>query len=837
MVSRVVKIQRIGRGRLGRLRALRRFQAFRENCANRIKGFYFVWQAKKLLRIYRAEHAQKCALKLQCMYRIRLARLRVKAARFRFHNLMALKIGRVARGHLGRRRFSGIKSRSRQVFQDLTAAIMRDLALVRQGKRITLESIDNAAFASEWGLLECALLNLLGTNRRDFALDIATELVQRYPDFTIGRFVLQCALFLTWTCSGNTEHVKEDYLEEFVGILYHNKKQTQAHGGETPVDAYSRALPREQQADKTACFDKTMDEIEYMYFRNAFLRHGKSSAALASMAACALMRLPPENFAVEGDGEGKEEDEENSGVTLAERRRRVQLARVRRLLEQSRIVNSAAPAEGNSRLKVFDCLFSARHRVIRRQENTVFTKCRMLGLEGFSQLHRQTQLNLKDSLVLNVEVVQAGGMIILRDGGGGGRDPLPLSMKDLGLLRSRNHDVQAEVELAPKWIIEYEDYMTKRLEEYHVRPLVITPRDAERLANLAMAWYAKANKLSEEEARQEGMTQILSAYLLNEVRLVTARSRLVCSRDQHELCSLRLVIPALDYIRRDRNNLQTTDYSIKMMQRVFRGYRGKSRFRRLYARAKEVSRQRELVTKKRLALEALRETRIKMASKIQAKVRRFLWRRLMKKLHRAARYIQCCARCRIARKKVAERRRRRDMGPEVVEMLRRAVTVGKLSFTLIMYRCGDNYRMAGHDMVNNAIYEGSLHRPEVIRLIEDHNSKINGLGLVASKQRVYLQNYYSVAELIISRLGVATAMSAVTTTLGAVAPGAKKLCLVVVPTASPSGNNIEKVKNLGRILKDQAHIVERYNKLLEAKQKQLDGTAQISKSAQYFNLK
>lgn len=414
---------------------------------------------------------------------------------------------------------------------------------------------------------------------------------------------------------------------------------------------------------------------------------------------------------------------------------------------------------------------------------------------------------------------------------------MPLSIKDLEVLRSRNHDVQAEVELAPKWIIEYEDYTTKRLDEYHVRPLVITPRDAERLANLAVAWYAKANKLSEEEARQEGVTQILSAYLLNEVRLVTARSRLVYSRDQHELCSLRLVIPALDYIRRDRNNLQTTDYSIKMMQRVFRGYRGKSRFRRLYARAKEISRQRELVTKKRLALEALRETRIKMASKIQAKVRRFLWRRLMKKLHRAARYIQCCARCRIARKKVAERRRRRDMGPEVVEMLRRAVTVGKLSFTLIMYRCGDNYRMAGHDMVNNAIYEGSLHRPEVIRLIEDHNSKIKGLGLAASKQRVYLQNYYSVAELIVSRLGVAPAMSAVTTTLGAVAPGAKKLCLVAVPTASPSGNNIEKVANLGRILKDQAHIVERYNKLLEAKHKQRDGTAQLSKSAQFFNLK
>jgi len=823
MVSRVVKMQKVVRGWRGRKRALATLIGFHANCANRIKGSYFIWQAKKLLRILRAEHAQRCVLKVQCMYRMRLARAKVAAARLLFHNYMALKICRVTRGYLGRRRAKAIRRRSREILTEMTAAIMRDIGLAQKGVKITLETLGNTSNLTEWNWLECVLFNLLGVNRRDFALDIATELVRRFPSFRLGRFLLMCVLFLTWTCSGNNQHVREDYLEELIGILGHNKtsftidrvqttlrlSSSQQHSEEVlledalkSIDGDIKAMPREIVADKTSNFESTLEEIEFMYFRNAFVRHGKSSVALSSMAACVLMRLHPAFF-----GEDPEENKIH----------RLVVARARKLLVRSKMVNTASLAESNSRIEIFEGLFAQPHRVVETQHIT-FKRCCMFGFDGFKQLHKQTQLNLKDSLSANVEVVQCGpNVLVIR----ASFENLPISDQELQNIRKRNHDVEEDTEMAPKWHINYEDDGRVVRTKYHIRPVVLQSNELRHLTELAIESHAKANNISEEESRQSGVTRVLSLFLLEKVRLVTCRSRMVFSQEQHELCSLRLALPVLDYTRREKNNLRTTDYSIKMMQRVFRGFRGKSRYRRLYTRSKEIRRQGMLLYKKRQDLLELRQERCKLAGKIQAKVRRFLWRRLMKKLHRSALYIQCCFRQKFARKVVAEKRRRRDMGPEVVEMLRRGITVGASTFTLIIYRCGDNYRMAGHDAVNNAMYEGSLHRPEVIRLIEDHNKCIQHGGPQAhlkGQQRIYIYNYYRIAELIASRLGLATAMSAVTTPLGAIPPGQKRLILVPLPAANPSVNNIEKISNLHRVLKDQSHVADRYHKLVQAKQ-------------------
>lgn len=869
-VSRVTKIQKVYRGYMGRKRAIYHLKCFHDNCANKIKGFYFVWQAKKLLRILRSDFAQRCVLKVQCKYRMKLARFRLRAARQRYHNLMALRITKVARGYLGRRRNRELCKRSTKIFREMTAIIMRDIDLVRHGTRITIETLaGDISILSEWDWLNCALFNLLGVNRRDFALDIVAELVRRFPKFTIGRFALQCILFLTWTCSGNNEHVREDYLEELIGILYHNKAQSTLEypGNEEPIDNFIKAMPLEKICDKTSHFETTMDEIEFMYFRNAFVRHGKSAVALSSMAACTLMRLKPEYFGEDPESESnytlrmeeieskyvakclaiesaqtattnwrrlehlandrvlaeKEFKDEKDQAKNLNKVHRFAIARARKLLVRSKMVNTAGMVESTSRVEVFDNIFSKPHRVV-QQEDITFVRSRVLGYEAFMQLHKQTRLNFKDSMTANVEIVQCGELFIIR----ATLNDLPISDKEMEVIRKRNHDVQDETEMTPKWIIDYENNSKFRL-KYHVRPVVLQARDVKHLSELATAWKAKDSNLSEEEVRQSGITHILSAYLLKEIRMVSCRSRLVYYREQHELCSLRLVIPAIDYKRRETNNLRTTDYSLKTIQRVYRGYRGKSRFRRLYARAKEIVRQGALMGKRRMELLTLRNERTYMASKIQARVRNFLWRRLMKKLHRSAMYIQCCFRMRHSRKIVAELRRRRDVGPEVIEMLRRGVTVGNFNFTLIIYRCGDNYRMAGHDMVNNNIYEGSLHRPEVVKLIELHNSRIKGHSSKQEKQRIYINNYYRVAELIASELGVANAISTVTTPLGAVAPGHKKLSLVAIPSAKPSINSIEKIANMNRILKDQAHVVDRYNKLLLAQQKQGESNNATSK--------
>ena len=805
MVSRVLKMQRVVRGWRGRRKGLSRLWFHRENCANRIKGSYFIWQARKLLRILRAEHAQRCVLKVQCVYRMRLARMKVCSARLKFLNMMALKICRVSRGYLGRRRFKALRLRSQIILKEMTTQIMSDIKLCKGGIRITLESIGDTSTFSEWDYLDCALFNLLGVNRRDFALDIAVELVRRFPEFAIGRFVLECVLFLTWTCSGKNQHVREDYLEELIGILYHNKFLNEEAEGIidekgpnslrtadlfSSFDVIVKAMPRERIADKTSHFASTMDEIEFMYFRNAFFRHGRSNVALASMAACALLRLPPQMFG--GDPENKKEH-------------RLAVVRARKLLLRSQLINSAGLTEATSRLEIMNGVFAMPHRVI-DTKRLIFTRCRLFGLEGFMQLHQQTRLNLKDGLAAVIEIVQCTSDIFLVRAAS---VLLPMTNQEIDVIRRRNHDVQQLTDMNPKFVINYDDNSSLRPSKYHVRPIILQKSEVKHLTDLAILRNASASNTLDEGMKLSGTTQILSDIILEELRLVSCRSRLVYSSDQHEVCSLRLVLPALEYARRERNNLRTTQYSIKTIQRIFRGFCGKSRFRRLLTRSLESTRQKSLFNQRITKLSEIRQQRNYFAGKIQAKVRRFLWRRLMKKLHRAALGIQCCFRIKLARKIVSNRRRRRDMGPEVVEMLRKGVTVGSLSFTLIIYRCGDNYRMAGHDMVNNAVYEGSLHRPDVIRLVEEHNRD--------TRQKMYIYNYHRVSELIASRLGVATSISAVTTPLGAISPGLKRLCLVAIPTASPEKNNIECISGLNRGLKDQSAALERYQKLSSAK--------------------
>lgn len=821
MVSRVIKIQRVVRGLRGRRRALEQLQRIHANFANKIKGSYFIWQAKKLLRILRAEFAQGAVLKVQCMYRSRLARAKVRAARLAYHNCVCLKLCRIARGYLGRRRFKALRARSRVVFQQMTALIMRDIRLVVHGTKITMETLSDDVVASaawtEWDFVNCALFNLLGANRRDFALEIATELVRRFPAFTIGRFLLQCALFCVWTCSGKAELVRHDYLDELVGILYFNKAQGDERAS---IDVYVKAMPLEIAADATSFFDASMEEIEFMYFRNAFVRHGRSSVALSSMAACVLMRMKPSSL-----GENPDDDKAH----------RLALARARRLLARAVLVNTTNMGESSSRLEVMDNIFSLPHRVV-MQEDKSFMRCRMLGFEAFSQLNPAIKNSVKDTVVASVEIIRCGEMFIIHVK----ETTMPMTMQDLHVMRERNR-VEELVEMAPKWIMEMLPADEQQHEhkvvvvEHHVRPLVLHSAEVLQLTQFAIAADALRNGISQDAVREKGLTHVLAEYLLREMRLVSCRSRLVTSASQHELSSFRVMIPALEYKRQEGNNLRTTDYSLKMMQRVFRGFRGKSRFRRLRARANEVKRQRELLLKRQEGLQQLRVWRHAMASKIQAKLRKFLWRRLMKKLHRAAMQVQCAVRIRQAWLAVAKLRNRKLMGPEVVEMLRRGVSLGGLDFTLIIYRCGDNYRMAGHDMVRNAIYEGSLHRQDVIRLVQDYNSKLPPNALAAGKvKKLYLGSYHRVAEVIASRLGLATAVTAVTTPLGALPPGRTHLSLVAVPTAKPSMPSIEQVTNLHRILKDQTHVIDHYNKLINARQKLQDGTQTLSASMQFM---
>ncbi len=86
--------------------------------------------------------------------------------------------------------------------------------------------------------------------------------------------------------------------------------------------------------------------------------------------------------------------------------------------------------------------------------------------------------------------------------------------------------------------------------------------------------------------------------------------------------------------------------------------------------------------------------------------------------------IQCCVRCKLARRRVAEERLRAAGGPAVVEVLRRAVNISGRTLTLILYRSGISFKVVGNDLINGCQYVGFVYQPEIMDILKEHNSHI-----------------------------------------------------------------------------------------------------------------
>jgi len=959
LTSRALKIQRVWRGRSGRKVALKAAKRRLADIANKIKGQYLIWLAKRQLRVLSAEKTHERVVMIQCLYRTRLARYALGRARFIHHTRMATKIQSLARGRLGRRRYRGIQQRLRSVFNRMSKTMLADVKLSQARVKPSMQSLAaHTDRSSAWELLETTLFHTIGTVRRDVSVDLAAELLIKHPHFAFGRFALQVVLFLTFTCSGPTSHVRMDMLDELVGCLYYNQQQfcTESDFNNASVNnVQSPEAGRSDPASQHGWEDGqsgAMDELEMMYFRNSFLRHGKSAHSLTVMAACVLNRLAVADWCADR--------------TAVQAR---QVDRARHLLVFAAARNTANSEEALCRLDVMENIFSRPHRIILSRTVT-YNGVRQLGYKAYNLLHNSHKMAMKDSLLLDVEVLRCGEMIVVR----AKLLPLPVSLKAVSKARKFNNippfaeDAETGdatgIDMAPKWTSYTADY-EKRAKEYQtaaartaaraaellrleeedgddegmdfdgasasagagdgmyqpllsragtyddssvgggesvgslddmsvgtvgtvgtadtmdsdgdanarrasdagtagraegegeeaspasspspkpkrrpkwkeepqekhpylpelvVRPLVLIPREVAAMTNIALSHYAAEQGIEEDELRAQGMTSIsvLAQYLLQQVRVSTCRSRLVLDAETHQMASLKVSLPQLEYRRLEQNNTRTVDFSVKLIQRIYRGSRGKHRFRRIWFRSKEKARQHAALTTKRQTMAEVRDHRYHLLCKIQASVKAWSWRRLMARMRKAATMFQCVVRCFIARNTVEEERRRRTMGPEVHEMTRRTVEVGALKFTLIVYRCGNQYKLLGYDLLQVELYEGIVLQGEVQALCNAHNCALTGTALQVDRARIAPKSYQKVTELIVHNLGVARAMSGATTTLGAIPEHSerRKYILVMKPYATVDVPGIAAIRNLGRVLKDTQGVVQKYEKMLAREAKQ-----------------
>lgn len=303
----------------------------------------------------------------------------------------------------------------------------------------------------------------------------------------------------------------------------------------------------------------------------------------------------------------------------------------------------------------------------------------------------------------------------------------------------------------------------------------------------------------------------------------------------HNECRLvRVVVPDILHYRTERNDMRLESYSAQLIQQTYRGFIGRSLCRRLTQRMYNQIRQTNTLRNRAQHMAKIRKARLKLLALIQARFRGVLWRKELAWLHRNGLIIQTCFRRFSAKLKADKERRRKLLGPEVVEMLRKGLQLNGLRITLVITRCGDNYRLIGNDLLNDVVYEGHVYRSETIQMLNKYNAQFPGETLHDKQQRIQLWHYARVAELMSTQIGMTTYIKAATNDMG---NNTKKSTTnkVLVLMKNPIGPGIQQSQSLGRILQDQAGVIDRYNRLVTNRENLRAGNVKKTAAIRMYN--
>ena len=205
---------------------------------------------------------------------------------------------------------------------------------------------------------------------------------------------------------------------------------------------------------------------------------------------------------------------------------------------------------------------------------------------------------------------------------------------------SKKSEASTEVSATPDSKEPREDF-EENIPPIVIRPMVLLPSEVYTLTDLAIRTEAKKRQVLEEEVLKDGAWQVLAMYLLERVLVSSYNARYLIDMKSSEVLSLRVALPQIEYRRLEQNNSRTVEYSIRLLQRIYRGFLGKRRFRRLRFRQDEINFQTNLHNTRLHVAEEVRLYRFKQISRIQACVKAWSWRRLIRKMRAAATKIQC----------------------------------------------------------------------------------------------------------------------------------------------------------------------------------------------------
>jgi flagellar biogenesis protein FliO len=278
--------------------------------------------------------------------------------------------------------------------------------------------------------------------------------------------------------------------------------------------------------------------------------------------------------------------------------------------------------------------------------------------------------------------------------------------------------------------------------------------------------------------------------------------------------ALRLCLPGAEYLRRERNSSRMEELAVRLIQKIYRGFHGRSRYRRLIARHKEQRRQKELLDARLDQLKAIRWRRHVLACRVQARVRGMLQRLALEEMRRAALLIQSRVRVLLARKHLEEERQRQEGGPAVKEQLRSAIDINGSPVMVVVYRCGNNYRICGQDVVSNAVYDCFVYQSELMDLCDAHNRKYPGVTVADKARQLKVWQYDRVCEYLLRKLRLVKRITPLTRELGT-SKRDSDLELVIYDKGKPSIRSLGDRSNLHRGLMDQRETTKRFAMFFE----------------------
>lgn len=298
-----------------------------------------------------------------------------------------------------------------------------------------------------------------------------------------------------------------------------------------------------------------------------------------------------------------------------------------------------------------------------------------------------------------------------------------------------------------------------------MRPCILFANEAEYLGDTFDLYVARANRRASAVllANSSGSSKKpvldqrkLHAFLLDKLQVV-----LLLPAGPGVESPWQLSIPEIDKRRVTFLDSNDARFSALLIQRIYRGHRGKLRFAVVKRNYQAFKRKRWLAWKVLFHWRALRRKLDHNASLIQSRVKGYFWRKRLILMKNKIIYLQCMYRCYAARQRVQRERDRRRGGPAVIEMLRggRSVNVGDRRFFLRIFRCGNNYRLQGTDMLRGAQYHGVVYAPELSQLVDEYNA--------AKNEKLRVWQYDQLMEYMLTHLALVNKITGGTNALGA----------------------------------------------------------------------